>query len=870
MSSSRYCKFHYLDGESQHWAVLDRKDFASKGARPHFFPDTPLLPKHLRLELQFDWKEERVWGETTHELVVKGRDVKEIRLDAVNLEISRVSVNNRSTGFDNDGERLTIPLAKPLPPGSIARIKIKHSVQRPAAGIYFTQPDENYPNRFKTVWTQGQDEDSRYYFPCLDEPNFKQTTEALLHLPPGMFGLSNGKLLKEKHTASESFYHYKLDLPYSTYLFSIVAGEFSQHVEKWGKVAVKWHVQKGREKEGKNAFKDSARILNFFSDYTGYKYPYEHYTQIAVPDFIFGGMENFTVTTQTDLTLHDDRAHLDGDSNGLVAHEAAHTWFGNLVTAKNWAHAWLHESFATYFDALYTQHSKGEDEFRYQLLEDSETYFGEDARYRRPIVTNIYKEPIDLFDAHLYPGGAVRLHHLKHFVGENEFREALKIFLNRFEFQSVETVDFLRCLEEITGRSFDPWLHQWIYRGGYPVLEIGYQWDSSHNMATVEIKQTQKADKKGEELLFELPLKIAFYNSKNREVFPVGIKSQQEKFSFRLKSKPLYFRLDPDYECPCKKVSLDIPRPMLHEQLKRDEDVVGRIAAADALKKKPSTEEIRLLCRQLKAETFWGVAVRIAGVLGSIGGDLARDGLIRELKSPDAKIRAGIARALGAFIHDEKVARALKKIAGGDPSYRVEAAALNSLGKIKAPGLEKFFEESIQRPTHNGMAAAAVYRAIGELEDETLWTLLLKGADYGAEPNARVFAMNAMACLAKRFLHLKGEALERFFRFAKENRGSSAAVFRGKLGAIHGLQKLDDLSAVPVLRQIAAQETDGRLKRRAEDAISALFSSAKKPQELKSLQTEMDDLLKENKSFRDRLGILEEKDKLKSKKRKTS
>ena len=171
---------------------------------------------------------------------------------------------------------------------------------------------------------------------------------------------------------------------------------------------IKWYVPRGSEKKGRNAFKDTARIIKFFSDYTGYPYPYKHYTQIAVPEFVFGGMENFTVTTQTDLTLHDDRAALDMDSNGLVAHEAAHMWFGDVITAKNWSHAWLHESFATYFDALYTRESRGEDEFRYQLLQDAETYFSEDANYRRPIVTHIYKEPIDLFDAHLYPGGAVR------------------------------------------------------------------------------------------------------------------------------------------------------------------------------------------------------------------------------------------------------------------------------------------------------------------------------------------------------------------------------------------------------------------------------------------------------------------------------
>ncbi len=587
MNSVRYCKCHFLNGVSDHWGILDRQAFAQKGAKAHFAPDTPFLPQHLLLELNFDWEKERVWGNTTYDLKVNGHDTREIVFDATNLEIEQVILGRKTLDFENTGERLIIPLDRVLKYGSIVRVKLVHSVTRPRAGIYFTKPDEAYPERFRTVWTQGQDEDSKYYFPCFDQPNFKQTTEVKLHLPKGMFGLSNGSLIKKRENTTETLFHYKLEIPYSTYLLSIVAGEFSEHKSRIRGVDIKWYVQNGREKEGVNAFKDTGKIVRFFSEYTGYPYPYNHYTQIAVPEFIFGGMENFTVTTQTDLTLHDDRAKLDLDSNGLVAHEAAHMWFGDIVTSRSWSHAWLHESFATYFDALYTRESKGENEFRYQLLEDAETYFSEDARYRRAIVTHIYKEPIDLFDAHLYPGGAVRLHFLKSLVGEPLFRMALSRFLKRHEYGLVETVDLVRCIEEVSGRNFDEWMDQWIYRGGYPILKAVYHWDSKSNQAEVFIKQTQKAEKKDEELLFKLPLSIEFYCPRDSEKFTLQITNKEEKFCFYLKSKPLFFRLDPGYECPAKKIKLEISRSLLHEQLKRDKDPIGRIEAAQNLALKP-------------------------------------------------------------------------------------------------------------------------------------------------------------------------------------------------------------------------------------------------------------------------------------------
>ncbi|MFQ5672399.1 MAG: M1 family aminopeptidase [Nitrospinales bacterium] len=855
----RYCKCHYLEGRSEHWGILDRRAFAGKGAKPHYSPDAPIVPRHLKLDLHFDWDEERVWGTTTYDLVTRAEGVREIRFDAVDLQVSRVRLAGKSVAFDNTGKQIVIKLKTPPKPSRRLNVSLTHSVAKPHAGIYFTKPDEFYPDRFQTVWTQGQDEDSQYYFPCFDRPNFKQTTEVVLHLPPGMFGLSNGKLLRKKITPAESLYHYKLELPYSTYLLSIVAGDFVEAVDRRHNVDIKWYVQRGRERHGRNAFKDTARIIAFLSRYTGYPYPYSHYTQIAVPEFIFGGMENFTVTTQTDLTLHDDRAHPDMNSNGLVAHEAAHMWFGDLVTAKNWSHAWLHESFATYFDALYTRESKGEDEFRYQLLRCAEGYFGEDARYRRPIVTNVYKEPLDLFDAHLYPGGAVRLHHLKHLVGEAFFKRALKLFLRRHQFDVVETVDFVRCLEEVTSRNYDEWLEQWIFRGGYPALELGFQWDDKQNLAIVTIKQTQKAEKKGDELLFHLPLAVRFYFARGEESFSVPIREAEQKFCFKLKSKPLFVRLDPDYECPCKKVKLEAPRPMVRAQLQRDTDPIGRIEAATALETKPSTEDIKLLCRRLRSESFWGVAVRIASALGRIGGDRARDGLLRALKSPQSKIRAGVAQALGRFVHDKKAARALRELAVSDKSYRVEAEAFRALGKIKAPASRTFLEGCLDRPSHNDMTRTAIFDALAELEDERSWEVFVEGARYGAPINSRGSAMRGLARLAMRYDHRRGEAIDHLSRFARETRGTTAAVFRGKIGAVRSLKALDDLAAVPVLREIAANEVDGRMQRMAEDTIAALRESAKKPRELKALRSDLDDILKENKSLRDRLDILEKK-----------
>src|SRR5574341_1800985 len=429
----RTCKCHWVGTDYQHWGSgFRRAPFAPPGTAPHFAPDSPVSATEMRVSLHLDPAKLHAWGTTTHEIKVQAPSVSEVRFNARGLEFGRVTVNGRTAAFESTGEQIVVALPKPAKAGESFSVGIEHGVTRPAAGLYFTNPDPAYPKRFRTVWSQGQDEDTRHYLPCLDAPQFKQKTEALLYVPKGWFALSNGELVKHNRgvTGTEDLWHYRMEHPYSTYLFSVVAGEFSEYRDK-GKTApeVRWYVQKGREKEGRNAFGGTADILRFISEFTQVPYPYRQYTQIAVPDFIFGGMENFTVTTQTDLTLHDDRAHLDFSSDDLVAHEAAHSWFGNLVTCRSWAHAWLHESFATYLEALYQRHKLGPQEFDYQLLQAAEAYFFEDGRYRRPLVTHRYEQPIDLFDAHLYPGGAVRLRHLHALLGEETFRAVLKHFL---------------------------------------------------------------------------------------------------------------------------------------------------------------------------------------------------------------------------------------------------------------------------------------------------------------------------------------------------------------------------------------------------------------------------------------------------------
>src|SRR5262249_30993351 len=152
----------------------------------------------------------------------------------------------------------------------------------------------------------------------------------------------------------------------------------------------------------------------------------------------------------------DERAALDVSSDDLIAHELAHQWFGDLVTCRDWSHAWLNEGFATFMEQIDREHKLGRDEYDYSVKADMDTYISEArSRYRRPIVCQDYQAPIDIFDRHLYEKAACVLHLLRRDLGDDVFWAGVNTYLTRHAKGVVETRDFMRAMEDVSGRSLE-------------------------------------------------------------------------------------------------------------------------------------------------------------------------------------------------------------------------------------------------------------------------------------------------------------------------------------------------------------------------------------------------------------------------------
>ncbi|MEO0648786.1 MAG: aminopeptidase, partial [Cyanobacteria bacterium J06650_10] len=172
--------------ENIYTTLLDqagRKSFELPGAYPHYNPDRPGQVEHIALDLAFDIPNKSYSGTCTIRIKPVVDGVESLTLDAVDLKIQSVKVGKSAQTFDYDGEQLHVQLKTPTKADKAFALAIEYAVENPQRGIYFVGPDEHYPDKPTQVWTQGEDEDSRFWFPCFDYPGQLATSEIKARVP---------------------------------------------------------------------------------------------------------------------------------------------------------------------------------------------------------------------------------------------------------------------------------------------------------------------------------------------------------------------------------------------------------------------------------------------------------------------------------------------------------------------------------------------------------------------------------------------------------------------------------------------------------------------------------------------------------------
>ncbi|MBI5284867.1 MAG: HEAT repeat domain-containing protein [Chloroflexi bacterium] len=827
------------------------RPFPLTGDQPHYARDLVVDVRHIKLQIKIEPAAKRVGGTATHTVRAINNGVRWVEFDAVEMQISGVTAGGKPVKFDYSDPVLRVDLGRPLRAGAETEIAIAYSAS-PRRGLYFTAPDRDYPDKPLQAWTQGQDEDSRHWYPCIDFPNHQQTSEVMVTVPASMISIGNGELksVAVNRRGGTKTYHWYQGIPHVTYLLSQIAGEFAEITHQWQGVPVEYYGPVGREKDLQRTLDRTPDMLAFFSDITGVKYPYAHYAQTFVADFIFGGMENISATTLTETSLLDKRASLDADSDGLLAHELAHQWFGDLLTCRDWSHGWLNEGFATYFEALFTEHHKGLDEFRYELHQNTQIYMSEDgARYRRPIVNNVYHEPIDLFDRHLYEKGSLVLHMIRTVLGDDLWKKTIRHYVAKHRSTNVTTADLQRAIEAATGRNIDWLFDQYVYRGGHPAFRLGFEWDESAKQAKLSVTQTQ--DEK-DSSIFRLPVEIDFTVDGKKHAFKVQVAEKAHNFFFALPGKPEMVRFDPGHNF-LKSVEFKRPKDMLIYQLKNDDDAVGRIDAAKELAKLGTREAEDALKDAVLHDAFWAVQNEAARALGGMRTTAARDALLTCLKVKHPKARRGVVAALGQFRHDEPAAAALEGVLRkGDPSYYVEAAAAQALGQTRAPqAFEVLSEVAMTKESQSDVIRASTLAGLCELKDARALPIAIEWTRRGKSNPARGAAAFALGRLGQLSDHAKDDAYDRLVELLPDE------WLRVRLNAIAALADLKEPKAVAELNRTRDRDLDGRVIRAAREAVRRISEGADKGDEVRRLRDDLDKLVEENRGLKDRVDKLE-------------
>jgi len=847
------------------WAGGPRS-FAEPGTPPSYAPDRGFDIAHIGLHLAIDAAAGTLRGRARIDLRPLPGGLGEVALDLDDVDVDGVTDDSGAALAYRYGDgRLQV---KGLPPEGGVVVVAYHG--RPQRGLYFTGPTAAHPRRPVMAWTQCQDEDAHFIFPCLDRPGVRHpwtiTVQVLGDDADAMQVVGNGRLAERQGAT----WTWQQDDAIPAYLLTVVVGPLmvveDRAVVVGGRsVPIRYLVpavdndgEPADEAVVRRAFGGTPDMVAFLSDKLGVPYAWPRYDQVVVHDFIFGGMENAAATTMTDLILTSDRAALDVERSDLVVHELMHQWFGDLVTCQDWSQGWLNEGWATWSEYLWKLHAEGAEEADWHQWAALSAYLDEDgSRYRRAIVSYRFREPIDVFDRHLYQKASLVIHTLHGLLGPAAFWTGVRAYLDDNRFGPVHTRDFQRALERASGRNLDGFFAQWILGAGHPTLTVSLS--HADGLLQVEVEQTQQPGLVADDpeqvvaAAFDFVLPLAVVHGDQVAAHRLRVRGRKQVFVLPCGDAPTRVEVDADLTVLAD-ITVKAPRDWLAASLRQDRGIVGRIRAARALAADGSPDALAKLVDALGSDDFWGVRAEVAKALGKHGGAKARDALLATLNDEHPKVRRAVAEALAAVGDAPAAGALLARALAGDPSLLVEGACAAAVGGLAARGQVDADEtlavlcDVLDRKCWGDLLAQRALSGIGALRSDAALPVLLARTGPAHGERIRAAAAQALGQLAEEHEPARRAAVDRLMALAV------SGPWRVRFMALGALGRARDPRARAVLLRTHASALEGRLRRTAWEASQRLAASSSDP--VAGLREEVEKLRRESQELRGRLDGL--------------
>src|SRR5205809_3738213 len=403
-------------------------------------------------------------------VVVDLESLGDVSLDAVGQEISNVKSGGSKVPFKHSGKVLEIQTGKFSGP---LEVDFKGKVSDNFTGFYKASYGDGY-----ILTTHLEAVQARKLFPCLDHPAFKAVFKLVVRIGPDLKVISNMPVESEEVRANKKVVSFKQTPKMSTYLFYLGVGKFVEEHNRHGQTHLyAAHARPKGSIKTEFSFEAAQKVLDYYESYFQIPYQLPKLHQVAVPEFAYGAMENWGAITYREILMHVDQntsVRAKKAVAGVIAHEIAHMWFGDLVTMKWWDDIWLNESFATFMghhavDQGYPQWKVWQDFVRTQ----TSGAMGRDGlRSTHPIEARVKnpEEIEELFDEISYGKGASILRMIEAYIGPDKFQKGVATYLQQFSYSNASGRDLWDHLQKASGAEVSRIMEAWISKPGFPII----------------------------------------------------------------------------------------------------------------------------------------------------------------------------------------------------------------------------------------------------------------------------------------------------------------------------------------------------------------------------------------------------------------
>lgn len=410
------------------------------------------------LELEYKVASNRLSGTATITAVTLA-SLESFSLDlAENLGVTRVTVNGRRPAhFGTSAGKLRIRLSNALPPGSAVSVVVRYGgTPRPIRTIW---GEVGFEELSTGALVAGQPNGSPSWFPCDDHPSSKASYRIQISTESPYYAIAPGELVSRRARAAQTVWTYEMPDPTSAYLATMQIGMYRLHRTPKTPVPMQAVVPDRLLDNFNHDFARQPAMMKLFVKLFG-PYPLSAgYTVVVTDDPLEIPLEAQGISVF-------GSNHCDGHrgSERLIAHELAHQWFGNSVTARRWRDIWLHEGFACYAEWLWSEHSGG------PTASELAGLYHQRLAVAPQNLLLADPGPREMFDDRVYKRGALTLHALRGIIGDEKFFALLRDWTQRHRHSTVVTDDFTGLASNYADVSLRQLWADWLYSTRLPQL----------------------------------------------------------------------------------------------------------------------------------------------------------------------------------------------------------------------------------------------------------------------------------------------------------------------------------------------------------------------------------------------------------------